>query len=197
MSAARRASSSGCAVRSATRRSSPTTERASRWRSIACASPRPSCGPATGAAPATASMSRSSSIGSSQPDGEEATMAHDHDHPHQLDADRAEEVTYHQRLGEAVRELLIEKGVVTADEVRRQIEKMDARSPALGARVVARAWVDPAFKARLLADGSAACRELGIDMGATHLVVVENSAAVHNLVVCTLCSCYPRALLGL
>jgi len=124
-------------------------------------------------------------------------MAHDHDHPHQLDADRAEEVTYHQRLGEAVRELLIEKGVVTADEVRRQIEKMDARSPALGARVVARAWVDPAFKARLLADGSAACRELGIDMGATHLVVVENSAAVHNLVVCTLCSCYPRALLGL
>ena len=123
--------------------------------------------------------------------------AHDHDHEHPMLPDRAEEIGYHQRLGEAVRVLLIEKGVLTADEVRRQIEKMDSRSPAIGARVVARAWSDPAFKARLLADGSAACRELGIDMGATNLVVVENEPAAHNLVVCTLCSCYPRALLGL
>ena len=122
---------------------------------------------------------------------------HDHDHEHPTLPDRAEEIGYHQRLGEAVRALLIEKGVLTADEVRRQIEKMDSRSPAIGARVVARAWSDPAFKARLLADGSAACRELGIDMGATNLVVVENEPAAHNLVVCTLCSCYPRALLGL
>ena len=122
---------------------------------------------------------------------------HDHDHEHPTLPDRAEEIGYHQRLGEAVRVLLIEKGVLTADEVRRQIEKMDSRSPAIGARVVARAWSDPAFKARLLADGSAACRELGIDMGATNLVVVENEPAAHNLVVCTLCSCYPRALLGL
>jgi len=130
-------------------------------------------------------------------------MSHDpslsapHDHEHPTLPDRAEEIGYHQRLGEAVRVLLIEKGVLTADEVRRQIEKMDSRSPAIGARVVARAWSDPAFKARLLADGSAACRELGIDMGATNLVVVENEPAAHNLVVCTLCSCYPRALLGL
>ena len=129
-------------------------------------------------------------------------MTHDHDaaehgHAHPTQADRAEEVGYHQRLGEAVRALLIEKGVLTADEVRRQIEKMDSRSPAIGARVVARAWTDPAFKARLLADGSAACRELGIDMGPTHLVAVENEPTIHNLVVCTLCSCYPRALLGL
>jgi len=122
---------------------------------------------------------------------------HDHDHEHPTLPDRAEEIGYHQRLGEAVRALLIEKGVLTADEVRRQIEKMDSRSPAIGARVVARAWSDPAFKARLLADGSAACRELGIDIGATNLVVVENEPAAHNLVVCTLCSCYPRALLGL
>ena len=121
---------------------------------------------------------------------------HDHDHEHPTLPDRAEEIGYHQRLGEAVRALLIEKGVLTADEVRRQIEKMDSRSPAIGARVVARAWSDPAFKARLLADGSAACRELGIDIGATNLVVVENEPAAHNLVVCTLCSCYPRALLG-
>ena len=122
---------------------------------------------------------------------------HDHDLEHPTLPDRAEEIGYHQRLGEAVRVLLIEKGVLTADEVRRQIEKMDSRSPAIGARVVARAWSDPAFKARLLADGSAACRELGIDMGATNLVVVENEPVAHNLVVCTLCSCYPRALLGL
>jgi nitrile hydratase len=120
-----------------------------------------------------------------------------HDHPHQTLPDRAEEVLYHQRLCEAVRALLIEKGVLTADEVRRQIETMDARGPALGARVVARAWVDRAFKARLLADGSAACGELGLEMGPTRLVVVENTREVHNLVVCTLCSCYPRALLGL
>ena len=123
--------------------------------------------------------------------------AGDHDHAHPSQPDRAEELGYHQRLGEAVRALLIEKGVLTADEVRRQIEKMDSRSPAIGARVVARAWTDPAFKTRLLADGSAACRELGIDMGPTHLVVVENEPTIHNLVVCTLCSCYPRALLGL
>jgi len=122
---------------------------------------------------------------------------HGHDHEHPTLPDRGEEIGYHQRLGEAVRALLIEKGVLTADEVRRQIEKMDSRSPAIGARVVARAWSDPAFKARLLADGSAACRELGIDIGATNLVVVENEPAAHNLVVCTLCSCYPRALLGL
>jgi nitrile hydratase len=122
---------------------------------------------------------------------------HGHDHAHPSRPDRAAEVGYHQRLGEAVRTLLIEKGVLTADEIRRQIEKMDSRNPAVGARVVARAWTDPAFKARLLADGSAACRELGIDIGATRLVAVENEPTAHNLVVCTLCSCYPRALLGL
>jgi nitrile hydratase len=97
----------------------------------------------------------------------------------------------------AVRELLVEKGIVTPAEIRAAIEAMDARSPALGARVVARAWMDAAFKARLLADGSTACRELGIDMGVTNLCVVENTPEVHNVVVCTLCSCYPRALLGL
>jgi nitrile hydratase len=96
-----------------------------------------------------------------------------------------------------VRELLVEKGVLTAEEVRRTIEAIDARTPALGAKVVARAWVDPAFKQRLLADGTAACAELGIDLGPTHLVAVENTEGVHNVVVCTLCSCYPRALLGL
>ena len=103
----------------------------------------------------------------------------------------------YQLLAEAVRELLIEKNVITADEVRRQIEDMDARSPAQGARMVARAWVDPAYRERLMADGAKAGRELGVPVDGTKLVVVENTAAVHNLIVCTLCSCYPRAVLGL
>src|SRR5947199_2989695 len=97
----------------------------------------------------------------------------------------------------AVRELLIEKGIVTADAIRSAIEAMDGRTPEQGARVVARAWRDPAFKRRLLDNGTRACQELGIEMGPTRLVVVENTPDVHNLVVCTLCSCYPRMVLGL
>jgi nitrile hydratase len=119
---------------------------------------------------------------------------HDHDHPGQPDDDDTS--SYYRVLEIAVRELLIEKGIVSADDIRRAIEAMDARTPAQGARVVARAWIDPAFKARLLADGAAAIRELGIDAGATHLVVLENKPGLHNLIVCTLCSCYPRMVLG-
>ena len=120
-----------------------------------------------------------------------------HDHDHAPPPDQDGPLTYYQTMEVAVRELLIEKGVVTADEVRAQIENMDSRSPALGARVVARAWSDPAFKERLLADGSAACEELGVAMAPTRLVVVEDEEKVHNVIVCTLCSCYPRNLLGL
>jgi nitrile hydratase len=131
-------------------------------------------------------------------------MPHDHHdhgslspsgHPYRADDDGP--LTYWQRMETAVRELLVEKGVTTPAEIAAQIERMDARSPALGARVVARAWTDPAFRHRLLADGSAACRELGIEVDALKLVAVENTAGVHNVVVCTLCSCYPRNLLGL
>ncbi len=104
---------------------------------------------------------------------------------------------YYQFLADAVRELLIEKGVFTADDMRRAIEAMDERGPAQGARLIARAWVDPAYKARLLADGSAAAEELGIEVAPTKLVVVENSPTVHNVIVCTLCSCYPRMVLGI
>lgn len=123
--------------------------------------------------------------------------SHDHDagHPHRPDQDGP--LTEAQILEIAVRELLIEKGFATAAEISEQIERMDSRSPALGAKVVARAWVDPAFKARLLADGSAACAELGYDIAPVKLLVVENTPEAHNLVVCTLCSCYPRNLLGL
>lgn len=97
----------------------------------------------------------------------------------------------------AIRELRAEKGVATEAEIAAQVAKMDARSPALGATVVARAWSDPACKARLLADGSAARRELGIEVDALKLIAVENDAETHNVVVCTLCSCYPRNRLGL
>jgi nitrile hydratase alpha subunit len=124
-------------------------------------------------------------------------MHDDHSHPHDHHPDQDGPLSDYQLMEIAVRELLIEKGILTADEIRRAIEAMDARSPAIGARVVARAWVDPAYKSRLLAAGTAACQELGIEMGSVKLVVVENTAAVHNLVVCTLFSCYPRMLLGL
>src|SRR5687767_12382340 len=122
---------------------------------------------------------------------------HDHDHPHETLPDQPESAGYHERLETALRELLIEKGVLTADAVRRAVEDIEDRTPSLGARLVARAWVDADFKQRLLTDAPRAARELGIDVGATQLIVMENTPEVHNLIVCTLCSCYPRAVLGL
>lgn len=119
------------------------------------------------------------------------------DHTHTPPAETDGALTYYQSMEIAVRELLMEKGVFTADEVRAEIEAMDAREPANGAKVVARAWTDPEFKARLLEDGSSACAEMGFEMGPTHLVVVADTPEVHNVIVCTLCSCYPRYLLGL
>lgn len=102
-----------------------------------------------------------------------------------------------ETLETAVRELLIEKGVISADEIRQAIELMEGRGPALGAKIVARAWVDDEFKQRLLGEGDAAVREFGVDMRPTELCVVENTDEVHNMVVCTLCSCYPRPILGI
>lgn len=129
-------------------------------------------------------------------------MPHDHaehlspsGHPYRQDNDGP--LTYWQTMEIAIRELMIEKGEVSAAEVTAQIEAMDARSPANGAAVVARAWTDPDFKARLLDDASAASREMGFDIGPMNLLAVENTSDVHNLIVCTLCSCYPRNLLGL
>ncbi|MBI1191084.1 MAG: nitrile hydratase subunit alpha [Tepidisphaera sp.] len=98
----------------------------------------------------------------------------------------------------AVRELLIEKQLIGPGEIRRQIEVLDSRSPALGAKVVARAWVDPDFRARLLTNGRKACEDFGISFyDDTELIVLENTETCHNLIVCTLCSCYPRPVLGL
>ncbi len=126
---------------------------------------------------------------------------HDHDHlspsGHPFRADNDTALTYWQQMEIAVRELLVKKGQLTSVEINAQIEAMDARSPADGAAVVARAWVDPDFKARLLDNAAAATREMGFDIGPLNLIAVENTATVHNLIVCTLCSCYPRNLLGL
>jgi nitrile hydratase len=121
---------------------------------------------------------------------------HRHPHPHQPDLEDAP-YGYHEVMTEAVAGLLLDKGVITAEELRRTVEAIDARSPADGGRVVARAWVDPTFKARLLEDVNAAADELGIDAGTIPIRAVENTERVHNVVVCTLCSCYPRMLLGL
>lgn len=128
---------------------------------------------------------------------------HDHGHPglspsgHPYRPDDDQPLTYWQQMEIAVRELLIEKGVTTAAEIAAQIDRMDARSPANGAALVARAWTDPDFHADLMADASAASRAMGFDIGPLRLIAVGNSAQVHNVIVCTLCSCYPRNLLGL
>ncbi len=132
-----------------------------------------------------------------------ATHDHGHDHgghdvsQHDPEAAERNKVPYWGKRIYAIRDLLIEKGILTADDIQNQVDYMEARSPANGARMVARAWVDPAYKARLLDDPKAACAEMGIDATSlTEFVVLENTDTVHNLVVCTLCSCYPRPILG-
>jgi nitrile hydratase len=122
-------------------------------------------------------------------------VTHDHDHPHEPITDAAESAA--ATRARALEVLLVEKGVVSHEDVRRGIDWLVSRSPADGARLVAHAWVDPEFKARLLTDARAAALELGLDPGPSPVVeAIENTEDVHNVVVCTLCSCYPRALLG-
>ena len=122
-------------------------------------------------------------------------MSHGHGHEHETNSGSATSpLAARVRAMEA---LLIERGVVTEAEIQDNVAYMDSRSPANGAALVARAWVDEGFKARLLSDGRAAAVEFGIDAVASpELVVVENTPDVHNLIVCTLCSCYPRGVLG-
>lgn len=113
-----------------------------------------------------------------------------HEHPKHELSDQAKRIY-------AIRDLLLEKGVLTEKDIRCQIEYQEARSPANGARLVARAWTDPAFKARLIADPKSACAEMGIDATSINeFVVLENTDKVRHMVVCTLCSCYPRPILG-
>jgi len=124
-------------------------------------------------------------------------LGHAHEHDDHAAIEEVADGGDYRLVERALRELLIEKGVFSADDVRRQIEVMEQRSPAFGAALVARAWTDPAFKARLMADAGEAVREMGLDPDGMPLVqVLENSDAVHHVVVCTLCSCYPRMILG-
>jgi nitrile hydratase len=120
---------------------------------------------------------------------------HDHDHPHEPLTNGGEPAA--AARVRALEELLVEKGVIGREDVRQKIDWLISRSPADGARLVARSWVDPEFKQHLLADARAAALELGLDPGPSPVVVaLENTETVHHMVVCTLCSCYPKALLG-
>lgn len=104
---------------------------------------------------------------------------------------------YFQLMEVSLRELLVEKGVVTEDAIAGAMAAMRARGPERGAAMVARAWLDPAYKERMVANGSRAAEELGFEVPGLRLIVVENTPKVHNVIVCTLCSCYPRMLLGI
>ena len=113
------------------------------------------------------------------------------------DQGRYRPLSYFQLMEISLRELLVEKGILTNEQVDAEVEDMRQRTPERGAKVVARAWTDSDFRKRLLENGTKACEELGLDIPALKLVVVENTPEVHNAIVCTLCSCYPRMLLGI
>ena len=122
---------------------------------------------------------------------------HGEDHPHE-GLQSNEEPGYYSKLTSAMEVLLIRKGYISSNQVQSAIAALDKRDYRDGAKIVAKAWTDPAFKASLMQDGITAVRELGYkpEDELAQLVVVENTKSVHNLVVCTLCSCYPRWLLG-
>jgi nitrile hydratase len=113
------------------------------------------------------------------------------------DAGRYEPYSYFQLMEVSLRELLVEKGIVSEDAIAGAMATMRERGPERGAAMVARAWCDPAYKARMLANGSQAAEELGFEVPGLRLIVIENTPKEHNVIVCTLCSCYPRMLLGI
>jgi nitrile hydratase len=122
--------------------------------------------------------------------GDTPADAHGHEHP-------KHELSHYAKRIYAIRDLLVEKGVLTEKDIQCQVEYQEARSPANGSKLVAHAWVNSAFKARLITDPKAACKEMGIDATAVNeFVVLENTEKVRHMVVCTLCSCYPRPILG-
>ena len=122
---------------------------------------------------------------------------HHHDHARTFQPDHPEPTTDAARVGLALRELLIEAGHYTAQEEQAVIAAMQGASPANGARIAARAWVDEDFRRRLIDNAAEAIREIGFDLAPYEFTVLENTERVHNVIVCTLCSCYPRALLGM
>lgn len=138
-------------------------------------------------------------MASSDHDDQSLPQPHDHahhDHPEPLVVEDDEGNLEGQQLSAALQSLLIKKGLLSAGEVTLEIQNIESPGLHLGAKIVARAWADPAYKARLLANGKDAAAELKIKVGEAQLVVVENTPALHNVVVCTLCSCYPRSILG-
>jgi nitrile hydratase len=121
----------------------------------------------------------------------------EHDHARTFQPDHPEPTSDAARVGLALRELLIEAGHYTAEEEQEVIAAMQGASPENGGRIVARAWTDAAYKERLIGDGASAIRELGFELEPYEFTVMENTDSAHNVIVCTLCSCYPRALLGM
>ena len=123
---------------------------------------------------------------------------HAHDDPAHAAIEHGEAaVSGFEILEEALRELCIEKGYFTAADVQREVQALESRTPRLSAHLVARSWIDPSFRDGLLADAYAAAVGAGIDMaGSPPVQAVENTPTQHHVVACTLCSCYPRALLG-
>lgn len=130
-------------------------------------------------------------------------MAHNHkddDHKH----DDHEALVVEDEAGnleaqiiiDALQDVLIAKGLLTAPEVTKQIESLESKGIHLGAKIVAKAWTDPDYKARLLENGKSCIEEIGVPVGEAQIVVVENTNEIHNLITCTLCSCYPRSILG-
>ncbi len=113
------------------------------------------------------------------------------------DKGKYQPLSYFQLMEVSLRELLVEKGILTEEEIAREVETMRGRGYERGTRVVARAWRDAAFKQRLMQNGTQACEALGLEIPGLKLLVVENTPEVHNAIVCTLCSCYPRVLLGI
>ena len=122
---------------------------------------------------------------------------HGHDHARTFQPDHAEPTSEAARLGLALRELLIEAGHYSAEEEQTMIAAMQGASTENGASIVVRAWTDRDYKARLLGDGASAIRELGFELDPYEFTVMENTDDIHNVIVCTLCSCYPRSLLGM
>ena len=120
------------------------------------------------------------------------------DHGHENGHSHGENSEYYSKRAQAMQALLIEKGVCTLDDILTMADKIDSRSPEDGAKILAHAWVDPEYKKRLLANAEAAFLELGYDLPETSpkITVLENTDDVHNMAVCTLCSCFPRAIIG-
>lgn len=125
---------------------------------------------------------------------------HSHDtdeHSRTFQPDHPEPTSDGALIGLALRELLIEQGHYTPEDELAMIARMQGASPQNGGTLAARAWTDAAFKQRLLDNGSEAIKELGFDLSPAEFTVLENTPEIHNVIVCTLCSCYPRALLGM